>query len=90
MGKARKSLQKKYLVSNAEANALRILALSPRCGVSEAMLLAHGVSIRTMVKLVKHGLAAVHTDRIARPSMVVARLTITDAGRETLAARAAT
>jgi hypothetical protein len=67
-------------------NVLRFLG-PPRTPRRAGM--CSGVSIRIMVKLVKRGIATVHVDRIARPSMVVARLTITDAGHEALAARAA-
>jgi hypothetical protein len=57
--------------------------------VSEAILLAHGVTIPLMVELVRAGLASASAERIVAGgrTMEVGRLRITEAGRKALAAR---
>ena len=61
--------------------ALTLLAGSPD-GMTEAMLVrVHGVAIEVLVDLINDGLATVTVEKLARPRIEVARVTITDAGR---------
>jgi len=66
--------------------ALALLAAS-RDGCTEAVLLAHGVTIDQMVELVRAGLATAEPERVmaGRHVIEVARVKITDAGRWALA-----
>jgi hypothetical protein len=70
-------------VSAQQRHALALLA-GGSDGCTEALLVAHGVSIDTMVELVHAGLASVTVGWLVRPRIEVARLTITDAGREAI------
>jgi hypothetical protein len=65
--------------------ALRLLA-GGSDGGTEAILLAHGVTISTMIELVVAGYATASTERVRAGARVigVARLTITDAGRKAI------
>ena len=66
--------------------ALELLAGSRR-GYTKAILRAHGFSINMMVELVKAGLATTKRERMVADGRQtgVARVRITDAGREALA-----
>jgi hypothetical protein len=66
--------------------ALELLA-SCRDGCTEAIMLAHGFTIAQMVQLVSAGRATVHIDRIVDGgrTLEVARVKVTDAGRQALA-----
>ena len=66
--------------------ALELLA-STRHGLTESLLLAHGVTVPLMVELARAGLASATTERVVAGSrtMEVARLRITDQGRRVLA-----
>jgi hypothetical protein len=68
-----------------DRRALELLA-SCRDGCTEAMMFAHGFTGDLMVKLVREGLATAYTERIVadRNTMEVARLKITEAGRQLL------
>src|SRR5258708_9588400 len=65
--------------------ALELLAAS-RDGCTEAILLAHGFTIKQIVELVRAGLAAAHSQRvvIGRRTVEIARVKITEAGRQAL------
>jgi hypothetical protein len=65
--------------------ALELLA-SCRDGCTEAMMLAHGITIPQMVELVRAGLATATAERLVAGSrkIEVARVRITDAGRRAL------
>jgi hypothetical protein len=66
--------------------ALELLA-SSRDGCTEAILLAHGFTIKQIVELVHAGLATAHSQRVivGRRTIEVARVRITEAGRRALA-----
>jgi hypothetical protein len=69
--------------------ALELLASCPD-GCTEAVMLAHGFTVKQMVELIHAGLATATTGRVmagARPTMV-ARVRITEAGRRVLGERA--
>jgi hypothetical protein len=67
--------------------ALELLA-SSRDGYTEAIMIAHGFTVPQMVELVRAGLATAHTRRVivARRTVKVAYLKITEAGRRALEA----
>jgi hypothetical protein len=65
--------------------ALDLLASCPD-GCFEGLLVAHGFSIPFIVRLVRAGLATVHTERVVAGGrrLEVARVRITDAGQRAL------
>jgi hypothetical protein len=65
--------------------ALELLASEPH-GVTEAFIHAQGFSLRTLVGLVRAGLATVRNEspNADSKSVAVTRITITDAGRKVL------
>jgi len=67
--------------------ALELLAAS-RDGCTEAMLRAHGFSVRQIVDLVRAGLATAHSQRVVAGgggrTIEAARVKITEAGRQAL------
>ena len=65
--------------------ALELLAASPD-GLSEAVMLAHGLTTAQMVELVRAGLASVSAERVVagRTTVEIARVRITEAGRRAL------
>ena len=62
--------------------ALELLA-SCRDGCTEALMLAHGVTVPQMVELVQAGLASAGAERMraGKHEMEIARVRITEAGR---------
>ena len=66
--------------------ALELLAAS-RDGCTEAIMLAHGFTVRQMVALVRDGLASAFAERVVagKHKGEVARMRITEAGRRALA-----
>jgi len=70
-------------MKDAQRDALARLAASTD-GCTEAMFLAHGVSIETMAELVKSRRAAVTVERLARPPIEIVRVGTTGAGREAI------
>ena len=66
--------------------ALDLLASCPD-GCFEGLLVAHGFSIPFIVRLVRAGLATVHTERVVAGGrrLEVARVRITEAGRRAVA-----
>ena len=64
---------------------LELLAAS-RDGCAQAILIAHGFSIEQMVELVRDGLATAHRQRVivGKRTIEVARMKITEAGRQAL------
>jgi len=67
-----------------QRRALTLLARSGHEGMTEGLLVAHGVSVATMVALVEAGLATAHVERLGRPKIKIARVTITTAGQRRL------
>jgi len=67
--------------------ALELLAAAGPDGLTEAMMMTHGFTVRTMVMLVRAGLASVTVDRDrqGKMRMEIARVHITTAGRRVLA-----
>jgi hypothetical protein len=65
---------------------LELLA-SCRDGCTEAMMRARGITVEHLIELVRAGLATATAERIVagRRTVEVARLRITDAGRQILA-----
>jgi hypothetical protein len=55
--------------------------------VTEALMLARGLTVELMVELVRAGLAAAHAERVVMGprAIEVARVRITEAGRKALA-----
>jgi hypothetical protein len=72
--------------SATRRRALELLAASPD-GATEAILLAHGLSIDLLVELVRAGLATAKAERVVAGgrAMEIARVRITEAGRRALA-----
>ena len=66
--------------------ALELLAGS-RDGATEAIMLAHGFTVELLVELIRAGLATATTERLVagERAMEVARVRITEAGRQVLA-----
>lgn len=67
-----------------QRRALALLARSGHQGMTEAQLLAHGVSAATMGDLVEAGFASVSAERLGRPKIEITRVTITTAGQRRL------
>jgi hypothetical protein len=69
--------------------ALKLLA-SCRDGCTEALMLAHGVTVPQMVELVQAGLASAGAERMraGKHEMEIARVRITEAGRRVLEGKA--
>jgi hypothetical protein len=74
--------------SATRRRALELLAAS-RDGASEAILVAHGFSIDLLVGLIRAGLATAKAERVVAGgrTIEVARVRITEAGRQALAVR---
>jgi hypothetical protein len=70
---------------SARHRALELLAASPE-GYTEAMLLAHGISVELMADLIHIGFASAAPERIMAggKSIEVERVRITEAGRKAL------
>jgi hypothetical protein len=66
--------------------ALELLA-SCRDGCTEALMLAHGFTVDTLVEMINAGLASATTERVVAGgrTIEVARVRITEAGRRALA-----
>jgi hypothetical protein len=64
--------------------ALRLLAANRPRGMTEEMLLEHGVSAAVLVDLVAAGLATIKADQTKGRQPSVMRVRITDAGRRVL------
>jgi hypothetical protein len=66
--------------------ALELLASSGAEGCTEGIMLAHGFSVEQLVDLVRAGLATAETEHVVARSSTfeVARVKITDAGRQAL------
>ena len=65
--------------------ALELLASCPE-GCTEAVMLAHGFTVRQMLELVRDGLATASAERVVAggKSIEIARVKITEAGRQIL------
>jgi hypothetical protein len=86
MSQLRPASRRPRLPKPTRRRALELLAASPR-GLTEAIPLANGIPVELLVELVRAGLATATTEQIAmgRKTIEVARVTITEAGRNTLA-----
>ena len=75
--------RRKPALSTEQRRALSLLAGSPG-GVTEAMMLAHGVTASVLRDLVSAGLATMQPEktRCAARIIQVVRVLITDAGRQ--------
>jgi hypothetical protein len=67
--------------------ALELLAGSPD-GMTEALLVAHGFTVKLLVALIRDGLASAKSERVVAGGkpMEVTRVRITETGRRALAA----
>jgi hypothetical protein len=83
----RRGWHRALAMNRDQRRALRLLAGSP-LGVTEANMLAHGFTIEMLYALVRDGLATAEQreTRAGRRPIKVIWLTITDAGRQALAA----
>jgi hypothetical protein len=63
------------------------LLASCRDGCTEALMLAHGFTVDTLVEMINAGLASATTERVVAGgrTIEVARVRITEAGRRALA-----
>jgi hypothetical protein len=77
---------KQHRLSADCRRALQVLAASPD-GYTEAIMLAHGFKPSLLVDLIRDGLATAKPEReiAGRRTVEVARMRITDAGRQGLA-----
>jgi hypothetical protein len=72
-------------ISAGQRRALTLLAWSGRDGMTEALLVhGHEVPVEVLVELINAGLASVTVEKLGRPRIEVARLTITAGGREAI------
>ena len=75
-------------VSRRQRDRQRALALLASCpdGCPEALMVAHGFSIESMVDLVGEGLASTTEERVraGKQTLEVTRVRITEAGRRAL------
>jgi len=84
LGNPRRNARKR-IPPATRRRALELLAASP--GATEAILVAHGLTIDLLVELVRAGLATAKAERVMAGgrSMQVTRVRITEAGRRALA-----
>jgi hypothetical protein len=84
MSNPRRNARKRGLDPNRR-RALELLAASPD-GATEAIMLAHGFTIDLLLDLIFAGLATANAERVVAGgrSMEVAKVRITDAGRQAL------
>jgi hypothetical protein len=71
-----------------QRHALAVIAATGSDGATQTLLTAHGFSIRTIAALVKRNLVAISRERVRTGGKWVdaAKVRITDAGRDALAA----
>jgi hypothetical protein len=69
-----------------QRQALKLLASAPT-GCTEALLFAYGVTVETLIELIRNGLATAHGENVVagRKTMEIARVRITEAGRRVVA-----
>ena len=81
-----KRQQRRRLPKPDRRHALELLTASSN-GITETLLIAHGITIAQMVELVRAGLATASAERVVagRDTAKVTRVRITDAGRRVLA-----
>jgi hypothetical protein len=53
-------------------------------GITEGLLILHGISVETLAELIKAGLATAHVERSGRPKTTRTVFVITDAGHEAI------
>jgi hypothetical protein len=75
-------------LSAKQRHALTAIAATGSDGATQTLLTAHGFGIRTIAALVKRGLATVAHEKVRAGGKWIdaAKVRITDAGRDTLAA----
>jgi hypothetical protein len=73
-------------LSPEQRRALALLSAAGESGCTEHALIGHGFTLDMLAVLIRLGLAAVWSERIlvGRTTVVVARMGITQAGREAL------
>ena len=71
-----------------QRHALAAIAATGSDGATQTLLTAHGFSIRTIAALVKRGLVTIAREKVRTGGMWIdaAKVRITDAGRDALAA----
>jgi hypothetical protein len=76
------------LRSSAQRHALAVIAATGTDGETQTLLTAHGFSIRTIAALVKCGLVTIAREKVRTGGKWIdaAKVRITDAGRDALAA----
>jgi len=76
----------KFPLTSARRRGLIVLAGSPD-GCTETVLTAHGVALGFVLRLVRDGLASVHSERVMGPThtLDIIRIKITDSGRQAIA-----
>jgi DNA-binding MarR family transcriptional regulator len=71
-------------IPSNQRRALRLLADNGQDGMTEGLLILHGIPVETLAELIKAGLATAHVERSGRPQTERRVLVITDAGREAI------
>ena len=76
------------LRSSAQRHALAVIAAAGSDGATQTLLTAHGLSLRTIAALVKRGLVTIAREKVQAGGKWIdaAKVRITDAGRDALAA----
>ena len=75
-------------LSATQRHALAVIAATDPDGATQALLTAHGFSFRTIAALVKRGLVTIAREKLRTGGKWIdaAKVRITDAGRNALAA----
>jgi hypothetical protein len=75
-------------LSAKQRHALAVIAATDPDGATQTLLTAHGFSIRTIAALVKRGLVTIEREKVRTGGKWIdaAKVRITDAGRDALAA----
>src|SRR5258708_27278194 len=75
-------------LSAKQRHALAVIAATDPDGATQTLLTAHGFSIRTIAALVKRGLVTIAREKVRTDGKWIdaAKVRITDAGRDALAA----
>ena len=76
------------LRSSAQLHALAVIAAAGSDGATQTLLTAHGLSLRTIAALVKRGLVTMAREKVRTGGKWIdaAKVRMTDAGRDALAA----
>jgi hypothetical protein len=75
----------KFPLTSARRRGLTVLAGSPN-GCTDTVLTAHGIALGFVLRLVRDGLASVHSETVMGPNRTldIIRIKITDAGRQAI------